>query len=138
MSWEWIIFYFCYRLLSAIIVIQTISHIIRLPECFYYGNFNIKYEDRMYGADVIKQVNQITLSQCSASCVTNDLCKFFNYDNSNQTCYLLRAEYYYVYPNKLVEKPGWTFWSTEYKPFQVREGTDLAIQSLSRMVYQLE
>ena len=130
---KWIIFYFCCRLLSAIILIQTICHIIRLPSCFYYGNFSVKYEDQMYSADVIKQLNQITLAQCSANCVTNDLCKFFNYNNSNQTCYLLRAEYYYVYPNNLVEKTGWTFWTTEYKPFKVRQYIDFVMQSLYRV-----
>ena len=87
----------------------------------------------MYSADVIKQLNQITLAQCSANCVTNDLCKFFNYNNSNQTCYLLRAEYYYVYPNNLVEKTGWTFWTTEYKPFKVRQYIDFVMQSLYRV-----
>lgn len=59
--------------------------------------------------------------------MTNDLCKFFNYDNSNQSCYLLQTEYYYIDPNNLVEKTGWTFWTPEYKPFGVREYREFEI-----------
>ena len=53
--------------------------------------------------------------ECGVNCVTNDLCKFLNYDNSNQSCYLLQTEYYYIDPNNLAEKTGWTFWTPEYQ-----------------------
>ena len=100
---------------------ETTCHITRLPECLYYGKFSINYEDHFYNGETIKQLNHISLTDCSANCVMNDLCKFFNYNDSNQSCYLLQAEYYYVDLNNLVEKTGWTFWTTEYKPFVVRD-----------------
>ena len=100
---------------------KTTCHITRLPECLHYGNFSVSYENQFYGGETIKQLNQISLIECSVNCVTNDLCKFFNYNNSNQSSYLLQAEYYYVDPNNLVEKTGWTFWTMEYKPFVVRK-----------------
>ena len=100
---------------------KTTCHITRLPECLHYGNFSVSYENQFYGGETIKQLNQISLIEFSVNCVTNDLCKFFNYNDSNQSCYLLQAEYYYVDPNNLVEKTGWTFWTMEYKPFVVRK-----------------
>ena len=98
-----------------------ISSIVRL-DCLLYGDFELIYFEKHYQGNLAKTIHNLSLDECALHCVTYNVCTSFNYNVTNRDCFLLSGETNgEIDLEKLVDRPGSLFASTDYNTLLVRK-----------------
>ena len=106
--------YFCSY--ASFIALEIKSEILRLP-CKSYANFSIIKHDTALQGSVIETLLFLTEYQCKSKCMMERRCKSYNRENSGEMKCELNdetSEDWGDYNSKVVDRPGWTFRSTNF------------------------
>ena len=74
----------------------------------------------LYGGNTIATFNNMKEEECEMACISNDLCKSINVDNSGDICHLndkLDGDNDVIF----ISQPGWSYKSTDYQDPLVSE-----------------
>ena len=97
------------------------NSIVRL-DCLLYGDFDLIYFEKHYRGNLAKTINNLSWDECALHCVTYNVCTSFNYITTDRDCFLLSEEINgEIDQEKLVDRPGSLFASTDYNTLLVRK-----------------
>lgn len=95
------------QLLTLFVFIVSLHACILRSQCRFAANFSNKARDKYFEGQVGITLQNLNISRCSAHCLANTSCVFFNHQMDNSICELLTS-----LSGHLKERTGWQFVST--------------------------
>ena len=109
-------------LIVGCLLFGTCSNSIVRLDCLLYGDFDLIHFEKRYQGNLSKTIHNLSWDECAVHCVTYNVCTSFNYISTDRDCFLLSEEKDgEIDQEKLVDRPGSLFASTDYSTLLVRK-----------------